>query len=212
MRFFFNTPSNISINPKCKVAGNPWYCPQAPLTESGVIQGANGTAASPPIPFTIANERRRASKRRCLRVIRIGGLRSARPGIFDWGLPFFFGRTVYVGIDGLPSLELGDGPLRRLLDSVTGLANLCNGTGDALGASPVTLVHSLSRFALGATRWQSSPQSSNTSFHCVRAGRLGPSMPQAVRANLYLIFSAKLIRRPSRRLRKRGLYGAIHRS
>jgi hypothetical protein len=37
----------------------------------------------------------------------IGG---STPDKFIWGLPFYFGRNVYVGIEGKPPSSLGSGP------------------------------------------------------------------------------------------------------
>jgi hypothetical protein len=77
-----------------------FYCPSSPLTLSAKNQGANGTTSTisfevadlnsiPTTDFAISNVAGPAPTS--------GGLNS----YFDWGLPFFYGRSVYFAIEGM---------------------------------------------------------------------------------------------------------------
>jgi len=83
-----------------------FYCPASSINGSAVIEGANGASAS--IAFSVANA---------------AALLTDNPGFtafsnlgapfvthsFDWGLPFFYGRSVYTAIEGAPT-PAGAGP------------------------------------------------------------------------------------------------------
>lgn len=98
--FFF--PGSSSTYPSC--ASNPgFFCPPSSVNDSATNQGLNGTTGS--VSFTIGNaDTLLATSNYALPTL--GGDNASG---FDWGLPFFFGRTVFVGINGQTS-SLGVGP------------------------------------------------------------------------------------------------------
>lgn len=83
-----------------------FYCPASTINASAVIEGANGASVS--VAFSVANA---------------AALLTANPGFsafsnlgapfavhsFDWGLPFFYGRSVYTAIEGATT-PAGAGP------------------------------------------------------------------------------------------------------
>ncbi len=80
------------------------FCPKARLSLSATITGANGTSAS--IPFHVDNADTFFKSTNSV-FATIAGTNAvsgtgdaAGPNSFDWGLPFFFGRTVFTSIDG----------------------------------------------------------------------------------------------------------------
>jgi hypothetical protein len=76
-----------------------FYCPASPLALSATTVSADGTA-SRVIDFTIENVETYSSS---IHAANIGGpsgsVRSGAGNAFDWGLPFFFGRRVFVGME-----------------------------------------------------------------------------------------------------------------
>jgi hypothetical protein len=81
--------------PLCPPGETDFYCPPTPQNLSATMRGANGNTAA--IAFTIANADPFLNSP--LSVFpNIGG---TNPGSFDWGLPFFFGRTVFTAIEGV---------------------------------------------------------------------------------------------------------------
>ena len=100
----FFSDSSLSI-PPCPGSLSFMYCPSSPLTFSAVNTGLSGPPSS--VSFQIADPTPLLNSGNGA-ISNIGG--PAFPtGVFDWGLPFFFGRTVYVGLSGKTSV-LGTGP------------------------------------------------------------------------------------------------------
>lgn len=83
-----------------------FYCPTSPYVGSATLVGINNAPKS--VSFTLENAL----------TLFDGGVNHVLPTLggnfghttsFDWGLPFFYGRPVYVGIEGQTS-TLGTGP------------------------------------------------------------------------------------------------------
>jgi hypothetical protein len=70
-----------------------FYCPATLQSQSATIRGINGTASA--VAFSIGNFD--ALNGRFNAFNEVGG---PNPGGFAWGLPFFFGRTVFTAIEG----------------------------------------------------------------------------------------------------------------
>lgn len=105
---FLDTGSNglffPSALPICASPNSVWYCPPAttPLTATNV--GASGSP-SRDVQFNMGNFSTLFSSGNEV-FSEIGGTSTFG---FDWGLPFFMGRNVFIGIDGKAS-SLGTGP------------------------------------------------------------------------------------------------------
>jgi len=86
---------NSSITPCGKT--DPFYtfyCPASPVETSGTIQGYNGTVT--PVKFTVTDPDATLMLTATAAPDLAGPLIGAETmETFDWGLPFFFGRTVY---------------------------------------------------------------------------------------------------------------------
>lgn len=83
-----------------------FFCPVSSTTLNATMMGATGTT-SENIPFTISSaDSQLAPGNPNVAYSDLGG---AMTGTFDWGLPFFFGRSVHVGIEGKSSF-MGTGP------------------------------------------------------------------------------------------------------
>jgi hypothetical protein len=82
-----------------------FYCPPSPQAQSGFLQGVNG--ANLAVNFTVSDpESLLASNPSVTADAELAG-----PGFggVDWGLPFFFGRSIYIAIEDR-STPAGNGP------------------------------------------------------------------------------------------------------
>ncbi len=101
---FFNPPAaSAQLFPNCE--GTTWFCPAATSSFSAINTGVAPLSARGAASFQIGNFFSLNSSGNSV-FTEIGG--SFRGG-FDWGLPFFFGRYVFVGFEGTSS-GLGRGP------------------------------------------------------------------------------------------------------
>jgi hypothetical protein len=84
---------------------NPgFYCPAAAMNYTATNTGVNGAAAQ--VSFSVAN----ADTLLMTSNAAFNDLAGGNPGSFFWGLPFFFGRNVFVGIEGQSSPTAVVGP------------------------------------------------------------------------------------------------------
>ena len=109
---FIDTGSNglyfdTSLLPVCSGSGGSgFYCPAALTTFSATMVGANGVSV--PVAFSVNNALASFSSGTLAVIPTLAGnIFDART--FDWGLPFFYGRRVFTGIEGQSS-ALGTGP------------------------------------------------------------------------------------------------------
>jgi hypothetical protein len=85
-----------------------FYCPPStmPLTLTAINQGTNGAESS--VSFQVVNfQNVRGGNRNAYAYDDIAGTTAANT--FDWGLPFYYGRTIYTAIEGY-STPGGNGP------------------------------------------------------------------------------------------------------
>nr|WP_233852674.1 DUF3443 domain-containing protein [Paraburkholderia sp. HD33-4] len=101
---FFQTSSM----PACAIPNSAYYCPSSTQQLSAMIEGVNGTTSA--VTFNVGN---------ALSIAQTYSGDSALPllagpafvtsTVFDWGLPFFYGRNVYAAIEQ-QSTPGGTGP------------------------------------------------------------------------------------------------------
>jgi hypothetical protein len=108
-RGFFDSGSNgiffrDTAIPRCRTS---FYCPDATLTLQATNVGVNGARST--VDFNILNADQVFAVNPD--VVAVPGLGStlADANIFDWGLPFFFGRNVFTAIEGRAT-PAGPGP------------------------------------------------------------------------------------------------------
>ncbi|HXA78087.1 MAG TPA: DUF3443 domain-containing protein [Candidatus Acidoferrales bacterium] len=108
---FLDTGSNAIYFLDSSTTGLPtctdltfWYCPSGTQNLSAVTQGANGATTT--INFEIGNADTLTANANDGVAAGLGG---PSPGLFDWGLPFFYGRNVYTAIEGA-NTPGGSGP------------------------------------------------------------------------------------------------------
>jgi len=116
--YFFLDSTSIGL-PACSGIFIDFYCPDAPTNFSAVNSGPNPNGSAVPVsvnvPFNIGNgasllgsaipTAQNPAPQTAFNDLGATGFFPA----FDWGLPLFFGRTVFVGIDGQSS-PAGTGP------------------------------------------------------------------------------------------------------
>jgi len=89
---FFLDATTLGI-PECSDAPG-FYCPGSTLNYTATNTGLNGTSAA--VSFSIAN----ADSLFATGNAAFNNLGGDNTGSFDWGLPFFYGRNVFIGIEG----------------------------------------------------------------------------------------------------------------
>ena len=97
--FFLDT--GTTGMPACRLSKG-FYCPTAAQTFSATNVGANGVSSA--VSFVAGNVDRLNATFSVF-----GEATGANPGGFDWGLPFFFGRTIFTSLEGT-STPGGPGP------------------------------------------------------------------------------------------------------
>lgn len=95
---------------QCTGGLSSFYCPAATTNLSTTVTAANGAAV--PVDFSVANISRQSNS--AFALSNLAGPMLGYPSdptipAFDWGLSFFFGRSVYTAIEGQPT-DAGAGP------------------------------------------------------------------------------------------------------
>jgi hypothetical protein len=100
--YFFLDSSTTGL-PNCPSSQKGFYCPSSPANLSATN---NSGTSSNTVNFTIENASHLFSSDSGFALPTLGG---PDPAIFDWGLPFFFGRNIYIAIEGRQT-PAGAGP------------------------------------------------------------------------------------------------------
>lgn len=99
--FFLN--SSTTGMPTCPSPEDGFYCPSSPVSFTATNSSGSGPAASSTVNFNIDNANQLFSNATDFVFPTLGG---PNQDLFDWGLPFFFGRKVFVAFEA----PAGSGP------------------------------------------------------------------------------------------------------
>ncbi|MBS1968994.1 MAG: DUF3443 family protein [Bdellovibrionales bacterium] len=104
---FFPGPANL---PSCSSGSGAsgFYCPTTTTTYTA-YQSGSGSNTQVAVSFEIQNAAYAVTTSPNFMFNNIGGSAGDMTSSYDWGLPFYFGRTIFHGIDGKSS-PLGTGP------------------------------------------------------------------------------------------------------
>jgi hypothetical protein len=102
--FFNNSPNDPPIQ-ACAASLADFYCPANTLSLSAVLTGQSGTSVTE--DFSVADAANLDGNDTAFTTL-AGSYPGTTP-TFDWGLPFYFGRTVYTAIEGAAT-AVGTGP------------------------------------------------------------------------------------------------------
>ena len=107
---FIDSGSNMMLfqdgtMPIC--AGGLGYCPASTQQLSAILKNTASGSPSVAVNFSVANTTALVQNGNAVYNNLAGN--STDPTLFDWGLPFFFGRTIYFAISGMSS-PAGTGP------------------------------------------------------------------------------------------------------
>ena len=100
--YFFLDSSAVG-SPDCPSPESGFYCPSSPVSLTAINNSGSGSSATSTIKFTVANANQLFSNASDFVFPDLGG---PNPNTFDWGLPFFFGRNVFVAFES----PAGSGP------------------------------------------------------------------------------------------------------
>jgi hypothetical protein len=102
---FFDDPAGIATCASGSPGEGQWYCPSTLQSRQAEILAFDGTSAT--ANFGIGNANALFSTANVAFGNLGGSVGSSNPGAFVWGLPFFFGRTVYTSIWGQALAQSG---------------------------------------------------------------------------------------------------------
>ncbi len=109
---FYFLDSTTTKLPNCAANGDAagYYCAPSPVSLTAMTSGPNPSATT-----TIVSQNIAFSVWNALTLIDSGNpafnnIGGPNPNAFAWGLPFFYGRTVFIGIEGQSTSGAGTGP------------------------------------------------------------------------------------------------------
>jgi len=110
---FLDTGSNglyftdSSIAPCMDTGLTEFYCPANTQSLTATLQGQNSVSAS--VSFSVGNAETLFNNASFAAFPTLGGTYTNSAATFDWGLPFYFGRTVYTAFEN-ETTSVGTGP------------------------------------------------------------------------------------------------------
>lgn len=107
--FFLDSATTGLPNCAANSHANGFYCPASPVAFTAINSGPNPRGNGVPVSINVAFGIANALPLIDSSSVVFNNLGGPNPAIFDWGIPFFLGRTVFVGIEGQSS-PAGTGP------------------------------------------------------------------------------------------------------
>jgi hypothetical protein len=106
---FFDAPAADTTLILCTDKANSnYFCPTATLNLTALVLSTSDAAVA--VPFSVASADTLLTGSGSLLAFSNLAGNASMPGIFDWGLPFFYGRNVYFAIQGKPT-TVATGPI-----------------------------------------------------------------------------------------------------